>query len=64
MEHLGRAIIQRTGLQGESPLLDGVLTTAKMSIHDKSVSELHKVHHAGKTQPARYGQVPYSGPKY
>ena len=38
--------------------MDGVLEDTKQGIKDKDVPELHKVHHVGKTQPKRYGQIP------
>ena len=64
MKALGRSLVQRTGLPGESPVLDGVITNTKHAIPDKNVPELHKVHHKGKTQARSMGQIAFAGPLY
>ena len=64
MEYLGKALVQKTGLQGGSPVIEGVITDTLSGLREKSVPELHKVHHVGKTQAKRLGQVPYSGKLY
>lgn len=64
MKMLGTAIVQRTGIPADKPVLQSVITSTKMGVKDKDVPELHKVHHVGKTQPRTFGQIPYAGPMY
>ena len=64
MEFLGKALVQRTGLQGGSPVLEGVITDTLVGVRDKSVPEVHKTTHRGKTQAKRMGQIPYNGKLY
>ena len=61
-EHL---VAQTAGLQEKSPVMDGVLKDTLQGIGHTNTSELRKAKGPkAKTVPKRYGQVPYSGPKY
>ena len=64
MKHLSNILSNTTGIQGGSPVMEGVLTSTKQGLVDEYVPKLHKVHEKSKTQPKRMGQVPYAGPKY
>ena len=64
MKYRGKMVLERTGGQGEAPMYDGVLKDTKMGLTTTDVPELHKTHYRGKTQPKKYGQVPYAGKLY
>lgn len=64
MNGLDRMLVQRTGMVANTPTMEGIIANTKHAIPDKHVPELHKVHHKGKTQATRMGQIPYAGPKY
>lgn len=63
-KHLESLISKTTGVARERPIMEGVISDTKVGAKDKDVPELHKVHHKGKTQAKRMGQVPYAGSKY
>jgi len=64
MSGLERMLVQRTGMVANTPTMEGIIANTKHAIPDKYVPELHKVHHRGKTQATRMGQIPYAGSKY
>jgi hypothetical protein len=63
-KHLDSLIARTTGIPREKPIMEGVLSDTKRGVKDTDVPELHKVHKVSKTQPKRYGQVAFNGPKY
>ena len=64
MKYKGKLILERTGGQAEAPMYSGMITDTLVGIKSKDVPELPKTHNRGKTQPKKYGQVPYAGKLY
>ena len=63
--HLEHLVAQTAGLQEKSPVMDGVLKDTLQGIGHKETSELRKAPQPKpRTVPKRYGQIPFSGPKY
>lgn len=63
-KHLDQLISNTTGVQAGSPVMAGIITDTMVGMPKDDTETVHKVAKPSKTEPKRFGQVPFAGPKY